>query len=401
MAVVVPVVVLWLGFAGWQAFGPSPSLAEAQQAVDRAQWDRAAELLSRMLRRRAVPARVRMLAAQVSAQRGDLRQALDHLEHVADADPDAGDAWLRRGQILRELHFARRAEEAWLRAAQLGRADAARWELLELYYLEYRLDEGIRLCWEIYEQGSDRIAALLVLLRFEYERPAPHFGHELVQQFVGNDPDDWDARAALGRYQLSLGLPEAKRVLDECRSAGPKPIEHLRLHMWALSEAGEHAELAQLLKDAPAELPRDAEFWRLQGEVLQEADLNGSRAAFLLALRLDPFDRKTHFQLGRVLRRLGDASAAKQHLDRAAELHATREAGAAHYATVYAHRAQLTAEHCRRMAELVERLGRHRMARAWRVEARARTQDPAEDDVAIRRLDREIERRRAADANPE
>ncbi len=169
----------------WHIMRSGATIEQAKLAIHRGDLERAAELLDRLTRHKGGDAEAHLLAAQVAAQRKDLKASLEHLDAIPEGDPLRPAALLRQGQCLREMEYGRKAEEAWRLAVRLEpQTSAARWELLELYYLEYRLHDAQTLAWEVYDGEHDKIPALLVMLRFELARPAPHFAVETVEDDV-------------------------------------------------------------------------------------------------------------------------------------------------------------------------------------------------------------------------
>jgi tetratricopeptide (TPR) repeat protein len=309
--------------AGSYWFAPLPELTTIRRCADLGQWEQAQADVTRYLSRKPSDAEALMLAARVSAGRGELERCAELLDKVPATSPLKLEALLRRGQTLRRLHYARRAEDAWRElidlAHQRGLNSAphlfsARVELVVLMSLERRVSEGTALLWQIYPKHREKWRILITLARLAGRPANPQMALPLLEKCIDQDPYDLQARLGLARYHMELAqwqdaADQAAYCLEQDLADEPT-LEILlecqfRLQLWD--------EMDRLL----SRLDRDngtARVWRLRGqrlEVLGEAD--EAEQCFRESLRLEPNNHVTHFQLSQILRRRGLGEAADQH----------------------------------------------------------------------------------------
>src|SRR5262249_29148729 len=152
----------------------------------------------------------RIMLAKLLAQHNDVLGSAQELHKVPFWWSDKGKWLLMEGGAFKEFGRMADAEAAWKAVVEddaLHPVDpkfvtAATRDLLELYAVEGRWDDAVRLIWTIYERTSDleeREALLNMRIRTELERILPAVAAAKMEKYVAAEPADWEARRGLAK----------------------------------------------------------------------------------------------------------------------------------------------------------------------------------------------------------
>jgi predicted CXXCH cytochrome family protein len=252
----------------------------------------------------------------------DNAQALTYLEEAARRAPASETVLLELGNVLLESGRWAKAEAAFRRAAALRADDAeARgllgWALLQqgkAVEAKTELETAVRLdpdspglrnhLGAVYMASGDPIAAEREFRAGVAIDPGRADSEANLAGLVGNTGRFLEARY---HFERSIRLDPA--------NAGAR-LNYARL----LANTGGLAESESQARVAVERDPKLAGAHELLGYLLSmKDDLKGAVAELDAALRLDPDSGRTHYELGIALERLGNRSAALEHLKIAAE----------------------------------------------------------------------------------
>ncbi len=389
------------GVAVWRRLHPLPKLRDIERWANAAQWERAEAAATEYVARRPRDPDGLMLAARVAAARGEMARCVSLLERVPSDSPIKIEALLRQAQALQALGYGQRQERAWLeliRAAErhAGKESAqclrAQEELVALYFLERRAAEAKALVWEMYPRHREKWRLLIALARIEGKPARASLATPALERFVAVDAEDLPAHRALATYALDDRPDDALALARHCMNLAPDDgaslevlIEaHLRLNLWH--------EIDSILSrdDLPAERPH---LWRLRGQWhLQQGRLVEAVAALREALRLNPFDQTTQYQLGQALRRGTTIEAAQQQILQSNELRGHQDAIATYLNSFVSDDPQTwetpPPEKCVELSDHCRGLGRRDEALGWLDEALRRQPDFAPARDALDELNR-------------
>jgi tetratricopeptide (TPR) repeat protein len=381
---ILAVVLLTAGtLAAWYWFLPLPKLPTIRRLADLGRWEEAEAGVHKYLSRKPADADALMLAARVAAGRGDLGRCAELLERIPATSQLKLEALLRQGQTLREMHYARRAEQAFREAIRLaderGLATSpnlfsARIELVVLMSLERRVSETKELLWQLYPAHREKWRILISLARLEGRSAHPHTVMPLLQKCIEQDPTDFDARRGLARYYLESSLwSEAAEQANYCLEHDPGDASSLEIMLECHFRLQQWEEMDEILARPQFDIG-SARVWRLRAQRL-EALGKGDEAekCFHEALRLDPNDPTIHFQLSQLLRRQGHGEAADEHHVEFRRLQEHEEAIARVISSFTAQDdrdwSAPDPETCTELGAHCMGLGRNEEARAWSEEA--------------------------------
>lgn len=408
VVILVSVGTLWVA-RSWLA--PLPDLGRAISLAEAHRFDEAEALAREYLRRDPSNARACMLAAQFAIERPyapakpnemlDPAPALRALEYLGRIKTDKRDlqamAALYRGKAQYRLGRLVDAEASWDEALRLKpQIQEAGWHLLELYYLQGRVEASRRLALKMHEvepDPHDRVQYLLEIFRQEVQPPAPESLLGVFEPIVRANPGDFRAIVTLG-----LALERSGRIdtgLEQVRQAvrvAPEQPDAWEAWLTLLEEAGQIDSLARALERVPKDLSASPRFARFAARVAQERnDGKAAVASYRRAVEASPRDRTLAFRLVRALSAAGLADEAN-HLDHF--LRARQEA-AAEVLPLYQELNGVssigttpTPDLYKRAGALRERMGLPDEALAWYRLALKDRPDDAEGLAAVERLSR-------------
>jgi tetratricopeptide (TPR) repeat protein len=300
--------------------------------------DREAEhALRQRLMRSPHDGAARVQLARLLAQRQDLLGCARQLHQVPFWWPEKGRWLLMEAGAFKESNRMRDAEAAWqavveddpLHPVDPKYVTAATRDLLELYAVEARWDDAVKLIWRSYDRtndASEREGFLDMRLRTELERILPAVAAGKMEVYLAADPEDWEARCGLAKAQLALNRPEeARRHLETCLQERPEDP-----HCWAdyldlLNTSGDLDGLRQAVARLPQPVAENPAVSMHRARLL-ERDRRWEEAAELYRriLQVRPLESETCYRLALVEDRLGHHEPAQAHRARWQALRAAR-----------------------------------------------------------------------------
>lgn len=366
----------------------SPSLSEAVVLAEGHRFDESEAIARSYLQEKPDSSEAHMLLAQLALNRPepstskndrpDPRPAQLALEHLDRVRPDkpylAALVKLYRGKAEYRLGRLDDAETSWNEAIRIDpKIPEAGWSLLELHYLEGRVEEARPLALRMHQNEPDprdRAQYLLELLRQDAQ---PHAAGSVVQwlePLLQQNPNDLHAKLAMGRNlvrdgQVDRGLAMLKRIIED----HPSDPDVWDAWLTALDDSGQTDLLIPALDHVPRTFADSPRFAKHQARAAQErADWKAAVMGYRRALTEFPNDQKLKYRLARALRNSGETAEADQlqHEHRAYQV-ATQEvrdlyeeANADKTLGVNPH-----SELYQRIADLRERMGLKEEALAW------------------------------------
>ncbi len=310
--------------------------------------------------------------------RRDYSEVVRILEQVPKDHPFRAEALTIVGKALTNLNFWQRAEWCWKQALELDpRAPEAGYQLLQLYFVLHRWSESRQLALRLVENEPDphdRALYLLELIRQEHERLMPTATVQLLEPVLALEPDYYHAKRALGLCYVQIGrVSEGLKLLYESVEQEPEKVEGWASLCWCLSQVGRWNELDHVWQSMSERAKMEPEVFRYRGHWAEaQGQLKLAASIYKRVLEKNPYDRKTHYRLARLLHRLGDEQAAIKHEQRAKQLDNLREALGNAYKEAVAHPGKLSADECRQLAKLCRDTGRLQEAARWELEANLR-----------------------------
>ncbi len=274
-------------------------------------FDRAQAAMNRLLRLRPATDEHWMVLGQLAMARGRDAEALEALARVGDGFPMAPKARTWEGTIELRNHRARKAEEAFLKAARLDPDDPVpRRDLVWLYCMQRRRREL-----------SEQFAALSRLTPLDFNQMLlwssslaaswdPSEAVPILEGFVAADPDDRLSRLTLAEALRRLRrIDDAKAVLSPLPSSDPE----VRAILARIAVArGDEREVERLTGD---EADRHPVLARMRANLaLSRRDLRAAIKHLRAAMAADPHNRAVLFQLGDTLIRLGDVEEGRRYV---------------------------------------------------------------------------------------
>jgi tetratricopeptide (TPR) repeat protein len=316
-----------LGVAIWRWTHPLPKLREIERWVASGQWERADAGIGRLVERRPNDGNVLMLAARVAAGRDDLERCVALLGQIPPDSPLKPEAWMRQAEAEKFMNHGRRAEAAWRELIALTERDpklasyllTARAELVAILSLERRTDETRAVLWQMLPGHSEKWRVLIALARTYARNTTPQAAIKTLEQLVESDSDDLHARralamAAIDTFQWDRAIELANACLD--REPGDARALEILLECYLRQQQWDAMDAILARPDLTDARPHTLRL-RAQRNVaaghLDEVETN-----YRAALRLDPLDPTTHYQLAQLLLRSGQHDAAEEPL---AEFH--------------------------------------------------------------------------------
>jgi Flp pilus assembly protein TadD len=315
----------------------SPAVLD-QEAQGAALLKEAERVLRARLRRSPHDGEARILLAKARAAHKDYLDCAEQLHQVPDWWPSKPEVLLREGQFFLAAGRAKAAEAAWKACiANDPRHPTppnafflAMNELVQLYVLEGRLPEARKTLWWAYEQTTDSVEQVNILMTRIWTILRKEKADEAVvklRRFVATTPDDFEARLALARAEQAVGRgDEALRLAAICRQERPQDPRVWRDWLTLLAAQGDDEALTAALEQVPREAETEPEIWKCRGMVHERTgDLHQAAEAYRQALQRAPHVEEYYFRLGRVEQRLGAHTQAAEHLQRHKELADARD----------------------------------------------------------------------------
>lgn len=318
--------------------------------------------------------------AQAAAYAGDWTLARSIWESINATRGATAASYHGEAKACLSLGLAARAEQLLRKAVALDPTDVESWRLLlQILRVESRIVDSQRLGWrasELVNPDSRRVVLLELTLSLLAELP-DSAARRTLSRWIQADPDDIDARVALFGHQSaepSADDPDRASLLASLEALVASHPDHTQARetlVTALADAGEPNRGRERLDQWP-ESTRDARYQRLRGRWDLEYDHHPDSAVglFRSALETFPQDWRSWYRLARAYRALGrqaDAQAAALQVGRIREILDPATLGrrlddAFNHLDEPAPLADL--------ARLCDQAGLHRLAEAWRTEAR-------------------------------
>jgi len=246
-----------------------------------------------------------------SARAESARRVIECLEPVRPDSPAmAATLHLTLGNALDRLSRLDEAEDAWLEAlSEDPTTPEAGWNLLNLYYLQWREEEARRLALRLFEvepDGHDRVMLLLELLRHDARPPAPGSIVKLFEPVVQARPDDLRAPMALGLALTRAsrgeeGVAELRRVTQ----IHPERVEAWDCLLTCLDESGQVDELADELERLPTSVAQSPRLLKHRARIAQGRQWKEAVELYRQARAAEPYNRVVENRLSRALRHIG------------------------------------------------------------------------------------------------
>ncbi len=310
----------------WREARPLVPPGTIARWIERRQDSQAEPALRRRLDRSPHDGEARILLARLLAQRNELLACARELHRVPFWWPDSARWRLMEAGALKECKRMGDAEAAWkavalddpLHPVAPELVTAAVRDLRELYAVEGRWDELVRLIWATYDRTDDPAEhekLLNLRIRTELTRIAPPVAAEQLEGFLAADPRDWEARRGLARAKLTLNEPaEARRHIEICLQKRPGEPRAWADYLELLQTTGDQEGLRRAVARLPESAAQHPGVLKYRARLL-ELDHRWSEAAELYrrALQSHPSDRELHYHLAMVEDRLGHREAAQAH----------------------------------------------------------------------------------------
>ncbi len=325
----------------------------------------------------------RMKLARILAIRGERAACAEELRRVPPWSPAKPDALFMEGQIDKQLHRGRDAVAAWsalivsnpLHPVPDRYFHGAVRDLVGVLLLERRSREAHDALWKVYgiATADERPGILLQRIRSDLERIAHPDAAAQLRLQVEADPEDWDARRALGFEEHALNDEvAADRDIGAALRARPGDLATWRDYLKMLAERGETDAIRAALPRLPPGADDDAPLWTIRGNIRQlDGDARGTLEAYRRANQLDPNDPEVLYKLSQAEQLLGQAEAARVHRDRSRQIYRAQGDLRAAYVAVLEPLQKGEAgrpgyaESVRKLAGLCDELGWNREAEAW------------------------------------
>ncbi|MCA9081348.1 MAG: VCBS repeat-containing protein [Planctomycetaceae bacterium] len=277
-----------------------PSLADCQQALQRQNWSKGAQLCREILNEQPESVPARLMLGQAEFMLGDLSQAVRTLDQLPDTlSPDVISGHLLACDLLLRMG---RVEESNQRLQKLqGVSAQARVQRARLLSLT----------------GRFNLAAEVLLTTLQDPLPYQHLYWVAFPETVLNKqaadqlqawkkaqtpPDSW-VLIGLARYALAENRPEeAIQELSSLQTNDPAfPVAQGLLGK-AYLDAGQDDELRQWATSRELTSESTSETWNVIAQIaLQQDDRPGAIRALLQACQLAPYNQDAVYQLGQLL----------------------------------------------------------------------------------------------------
>lgn len=379
------VVVVGLGLAGAiivigrplaRLFRPLPTINQVNSLIRSEQYDEAESRLRDLLWADAGNFEARMLLAHVLLERPDPKpdELLVEISRIHTSDPS------RRARLLvyegRARYALKRydlAEAAWLDALSHDPlVPEAPWLLVDLYYIEGRLDEIRELALRQYAAEPDpvdRVRFLVEMIRPEVNvLSSGGIIHDLGP-IVAANPDDVRTSVALGRALAREGQVDAGlKMLRSLVKSHPADVACWDALLEGLGNAGDLDGLAEAIDAVPAELRSNPRMAFHRGRLaLDRGDRPRAIKELEQVVQRRPSDRRALFRLESALKGVDQAKGEEVSRQRARLEELQRDQKTAYdEADGLISRGRLpSTDLCHHIANLREELGHPDEAIAW------------------------------------
>lgn len=398
LATIAVCIMLAGGWFGWSAWRSSQLRVQARDAIDRADWDRAEDRLTRLVWYHPTDAEALNLRIGVALSRGEPALAATLLSTVPESDSRALEARITAGRLWLQAFHPREAEAAFRAALRLRPdSDAARLALIAILAIQGRAADYEAEAWALHDHGVEPIKALRLLAQAAPAIPPDTLARTaddgtVLRLAFDADPDDAYTRIALARFERARGKTEiARGLLEPLRGVASVPPESQVEWAACLLDDNDTDHLEAFFSEAPGPLDRMAGYWMLRGEW---ADRNGQAdeavSCFRTAVDRDPRDPAAHYRLGRALRAVGRQDEA------VAEMDVARQAQELKDLVAKISDSSRNADLLSRASQICAAIGRDREANAWL--ALAQRADP--DRFRLAAESRQGDAQRAAKLEP-
>lgn len=279
-----------------------------------------------------------------------------------------------QGESLWHLGYADRSEAIWLECIREHPESAwPRWDLLRSYFLAERRAEAWQVAEELYELKEDPVGALLDLLTYQLEPPSVVSEARMWEQCLRVEPTSYYARRSLGGCYIDLNRgSEAQHLLESCAQERPGDGTVWRSLLRGALQQGDAETAERVMGELPGELAADARFIAYRGQICElRGQWQAAIACYRQAAEQTPWNRKLHYQLSLLYRRIGNDEMAQRHAEMAQELHDAFTTLSNYHLYLRDPDKPQDAGLYRKVAETLEQFGRVRQARMWRELAEA------------------------------
>jgi tetratricopeptide (TPR) repeat protein len=301
----------------WRAARPVVDLDTISTWIERNREGEAEQALRRRLARSPHDGESHVMLAKLLARRHDMLGCARELHQAPFWWPEKGRWLLMEAGAFKECDRMRDAEAAWEALAEddpLHPVDpkfvtAAVRDLMELYAVEARWDEAVRLIWRTYDRTTDRDEhekLLNMRLRTELNRIVPAVAEAKIEKYLAADPEDWEARRALAKVKQAVNQPEeARRLIEACLAARPEDPHGWADYLDLLQAMGDQDGLRQAVDRLPGGVAEYPRILTHRARML-ERDRRWTEAAELYRriLQARPFEPETHYRLAMIEDRL-------------------------------------------------------------------------------------------------
>jgi tetratricopeptide (TPR) repeat protein/GGDEF domain-containing protein len=247
-------------------------------------------------------------AAAAYRRDGDAAQALECLKHLVDMEPDNLEAQVELAQAARETGQPAMGASALMKAAEIARTNGMEERWAELAMHAHQLDPSNR---------AACVAAAEICLTGDRTREAV----ALLEPISGEDPDDVNMLALLGRAYLSLHeYAKAEPLCLKLLSNRPETIGLTEQLIRGLLSNGDTSRALGLLESIKEQMylqiGKRGEFLAL-AEQIYHADENNLEVLELLPPLYNELNRESNLRVA--LARLFNLYLASEQYDKAAE----------------------------------------------------------------------------------
>lgn len=343
---------------------PRDALRQARSALTRGEFDRAEQLAGRVTTLDEEWAAAKLIAGEAASKAGRSSDALTHYRELTRCPltDQAVLGWFYSGEVYRELGQLTKAETAYRAVLARDPRNAATHERLAfLASVTGRSWEALPHYWFLAKSGTADVNELVLLA--DLDRPLEN--RKFIEACSQRSPQDHLVQLGLAAHDFWEGDARgAERRLREVLATNPDLFSGQAMLGELLIDRGADQFLKwhQTLPDGAAEHP---DFWYIRGLwARRQGELPVAARCFWQAIRLAPTHRRAMYQLGQVLKSLGERSgdAVARRADLLIQLTQTLD---------QVMRTQSRREHpFQQTTELLEQTGRIWEACAWALAAR-------------------------------
>jgi len=320
--------------------GASRILYEAQQLIDRKEYEKAARILEKFVEKHPKQDHcfIEFTFANALYFSGDKERSLARYQNAVQLNPAFGPGWVNLGQVAYDLKRYGLAGEALVEGFARMEDEEKNPDLLYYAAVAYILDGQQKKAAPILESlvsgkhgdpDKEWFQALLnIYLNLDQERKAERLLDQMMQRY-GDQPETWKlsyqfeanrqnykmAAVALTVYSYLKPLTREEAILladlyatikvpllacahyEKAFASGASPEEYERLasaYISAHRTGQARKTLTEALKDKPT-----PNLWSLVGDLnCMEDDFEGAYYAFEESARLDPKDGRAYLMMG-------------------------------------------------------------------------------------------------------